>query len=397
MNYALSHGMIDLSDIQKQIEMTKRKEYLEQHQFQIWQGENDKKWYSYLSDEEKGRRLVKRNTRKELEDVVVQFYEDLDKRPFFREAYQRWIAEKEQFEEIGKNSITRYDNDFERFFPPNDPFCKIRLCDMTDSDLERFIKRKIKDNQLSAKSYAMLRLIINGVFKFAKREQYTTYSISTFFKDLSLPQNIFKKKKKSNSEQIFTHQEASRLIGYFEDNPSKVHKGLILEFLTGMRVGEIAALEAKDNIRPGIIHVSRIEITYKDKVQNKRITTVKDIPKTENGIRDIVIPQKAQDILNDLILTANGGYLFTKDGKRITERMFNYYLKQACEKIGIAPRSTHKIRKTYGSKLLSNHVDEAIVLGQMGHRDISTTRGYYHYDISDDVERRKKINEVVNF
>lgn len=84
-----------------------------------------------------------------------------------------------------------------------------------------------------------------------------------------------------------------------------------------------------------------------------------------------------------------------KNGKRITTRMFNYYLKKACKQVGIPSRSTHKIRKTYGSKLLQNDVDSAIVTKQMGHKDISTTQNYYHYDITTDSKRKHIISNAI--
>lgn len=37
----------------------------------------------------------------------------------------------------------------------------------------------------------------------------------------------------------------------------------------------------------------------------------------------------------------------------------------------------HKIRKTYGTTLIDNNVDDALVAEMMGHKDISTTKKYY--------------------
>ena len=219
LQYAIAHGMIDVSYVQEQIEMNKRKELLEKHPHKIWEGK-DGKWYTYIHYESGERALKKRGTKDEIETLVIQYYQEQEQHPCFREVYAKWILEKEEFCEVGENTITRYDNDFERFFPKSEPFCKIRLCDMTDSELERFIKKTIKEKGLTYKSYAMLRLIINGVFKFAKREGYTNYSISTFFKDLSLPSNIFKKRVKNPEMEVFNEVESRKVIEYCMDNPT---------------------------------------------------------------------------------------------------------------------------------------------------------------------------------
>lgn len=52
LNYALEHGMINLSYVQEQIDMNKRKELLEKHPYKISQGK-DGKWRTYLPDKKK--------------------------------------------------------------------------------------------------------------------------------------------------------------------------------------------------------------------------------------------------------------------------------------------------------------------------------------------------------
>lgn len=389
--------MIDMSYIQEQVIMNKRKEILANHKYKIWQGK-DGRWYTHLPDEEKGRVLKKRNTKEEIENIVIDFYGGIEEAPCFREEYQRWIKEKEEFEEIGKNSITRYDNDFNRFFPKDEPFCKIKLCDMTDGDLERFIKRTIKKFDLSTKSYAMLRLILNGVFKYAKREGHTKYSISSFFLDLMLPKNIFKKRVINNSDQVFNDEEAKMLIDYFRMKGKPIDIGLYLQFVSGLRIGELAALKWEDFDGKSLM-VHRTEIAYFDKTENKHVIAVKDTPKTEAGVRNVIIPEEAAEELLKLkeTETDTDGFIFKKNGKRITERMFGAHLKKACRELHIKERSTHKVRKTYASNLLSKHIDEAVVARQMGHKQISTTHGYYHFDIMTDAERIKGITEAVKY
>ena len=56
LKIALESDMIDLSTIQKQIDMQKRKELLNTHPYAVWEGKNGK-WYTYLPVEEKGRVL----------------------------------------------------------------------------------------------------------------------------------------------------------------------------------------------------------------------------------------------------------------------------------------------------------------------------------------------------
>ena len=47
-------------------------------------------WYTYLLENNK-RRLIKKKTRKQVEDVIVEFYKD---EPTVYEIFQKWIEEK---------------------------------------------------------------------------------------------------------------------------------------------------------------------------------------------------------------------------------------------------------------------------------------------------------------
>ena len=73
MKYALEHGMIDMSYVQEQIQMEKRKELLRKHPYKIWEGA-DHLWHTYLPDEEKGRVPRKRKTETEIQDVVCEYW-----------------------------------------------------------------------------------------------------------------------------------------------------------------------------------------------------------------------------------------------------------------------------------------------------------------------------------
>lgn len=397
LKYAIENGIIDLSYVQEKYEMNKREEILKEHPYKIWEGK-DGKWYTYLPDEEKGRKLKKRNSRESLLDLLIQEKEGEKRNYCFADAYREWIREKEEFSEIGRSSITRYEKDFRRFFPVDEDFCKIKLRNLTESDLEIFIKKSIRDHGLTAKGYAGLRTLLLGVLKYAKRERYTEFSAGLFFDDFSLPRNIFRKKVKKKENEVFTLEELKKLIPHLERSGTKKDCAILLQIYSGIRVGELAALKREDNTERNHLFICRTEYVYYDGEKGKHVMTVKDYPKTDNGVRSVVIPQKAQRILDKLkIQVQDGEFLFSENGKRLCSKQINYQLKKACREIGIVPKSTHKLRRSYISLLLSGHADDALVQEQAGHKEISTTQKYYHYDIMPDSDKVDFIEKIVSF
>ena len=77
-----------------------------------------------------------------------------------------------------------------------------------------------------------------------------------------------------------------------------------------------------------------------------------------------------------------------KDGERILTQAMRMRFKRICKKLGIFHKSPHKIRKTYGSILLDNQIDNKLIMEQMGHTDILCTEEHYHRNRKNPVKLR---------
>lgn len=69
LKYALDHGMINMSYVQEQMEMDKRKELLNKHPYKIWEGK-DRKWRTYIPQKNGERKLIKRNNLSDVYDIA---------------------------------------------------------------------------------------------------------------------------------------------------------------------------------------------------------------------------------------------------------------------------------------------------------------------------------------
>lgn len=380
--------------MQEKIEMAKRKQMLAKHQYEIWQG-NDGAWYTYFPDKEKSRKLKRRTSKKKLEDDIIAYYVSIEENPFITDLFEKWNDERYENGEIGKNSYTKYGNDFKRFFQKQDSLCSIPMKEITEAELLAFIKLNIRRFHLTRKSYASLRTLIMGVFKYAKMNKMTDISISTFFSDLQLSNKLFKKNRKDASSQVFNDDEVIKLAKYLRDHPTMHNLGLLLLFDTGMRVGELCVLKPENITKEGIV-INSTEIYYKDPDTNRTVFEIKDTPKMGADERTIIIPEQTRAIIKRIrLMNPFGEYLFMKDGKRINSTRFNYHLYKACREVRIPERSTHKIRKTYASKLIDGDVEEALIRSQMGHTDIKTTKDYYYYATQNQKYKESQISKAL--
>lgn len=396
LDFAIKNDMIDVGATLKQIEEMERKEILAQHPYSIT--EKPDHYATYLPGEDGKRKYRVRHTRKEIEDLIVAYYKEKMQEVYLKDVFYEWINKKLEYNEIQRASYDRYINDYKRFFEnqPNVLSAK-RFKNITEDDIEAFVKVTIRDFQLSRKTYAGLRTLLYGIFRYGKKKKYTTISISEFMKDLELPRNMFKPRIVDREKEVFMEDEIPVIIKYLKENPDIYNLGILLVFETGMRVGELAALLPND-IGDCEIKIRRTEVKYRTE-NGKWIATVKEHPKTSAGCRDLIISSSALKTAQAAMkLNPNGTYLFEHNGKRIRGNTFNKRLSTICEKLDIPHRTMHKIRKTYGTILLdSDQMTDAFVASQMGHSDVACTRRYYYFSNRSMKKNKMQIEQVISF
>ena len=245
LQFALEKRIIDVESIKDVVADMNKKEILAQHSQTIWQG-SDGNWHTHIILED-GKRVVRhRKTREELENYLVDYYKKLEEAVYIKDVFWKWMNEKLDYGEIKKQSYDKYCAEYKRFFPNDCSICSKKFKNITEDDLEHFIKTTIRDLQLTRKAYSGLVTLLNGIFKYGKKMGCTTISISTFIKDLYLPKNIFKKNFKDKKKEVFMEDEIPVIIGYLKENPDIWNLALLLQFETGARIGEIATLKKED-------------------------------------------------------------------------------------------------------------------------------------------------------
>lgn len=399
LDFAVENDIIDLVGMRNEYEIMKREQYLEKHNHNVWQSK-DGKWRTYLDDANnpRGYVLKVRTTEKGIKDLIIKFYKDKELDPYIDQVFDEWNNQRLFYGEISNQSYNRYTNDFKRFFPKDCLLRQKKFRQITENDIETFIKTTIHEKKLTSKTYSGLRTIIRGIFKYGKSQHLTEVSITTFFGDLELSRRSFVRRVVDKESEVFSENEIAVVKSYLQKRGTIRDLGVLLAFETGLRVGELSALKKDDIIKSRkCIHVQRTEVTYKDPQTNKRICEVRDFPKTEAGDRYLIIPESAIVILDEILAQSkNSEYLFSEHGKRIRSNAFNRRLTRVCDDLHIKHRSMHKIRKTYGTTLLDGDVDESTVAEQMGHKDIATTKKYYYRSNKNDNTKFEQINRALS-
>lgn len=186
--------------------------------------------------------------------------------------------------------------------------------------------------------------------------------------------------KKTGKTETYNTKELESLNKYLDEMYAETEDTVFLavkiNFLLGLRVGELVALKWEGCQDPSHLHIVREEIRNQETNQYEVVNHTKT-----NCDRFVVLVPKAISILEKI--PKQGSYIFMRDGARIAARQVAYVLEKYAERQGTKTKSTHKMRKTYASNLNANGVPLDCIREMLGHNSLSTTLGYLYNPLTE--------------
>ena len=385
LNYLLENDMINVADVQEKIAMKKREEILKKHPYSIWEG-TDGKWHTYLPDEKKGRVHRKRNSEKEIQDLIVSFYKGEVEKPIsFDDVYRKWRVIKDSG--VSNNTIAKYKTDYKRYFQSSE-FAQKGIKDITAEDITFFMNVTIKQLKLCNKACKTLFWYIKCVFESAKINHILN-ELPTDGLSASKFYPICYERKRPMDKILVSNNEMKILYTKFNEDLEKTPEyipiyALELASLTGMRVGEISALRW-DSIKNGKIVIDKSE-------KYDRITKEYFIDTTKTGKeREFPITTYIQDLLDKIKkIEFQYGYIcewvFADQNGRIHAPVISSCIKNKCDQLGITQKGVHAFRRTLNSKMRMDGVPAVVAASLLGHSE-EVNEKYYTFDITTDNEK----------
>ena len=389
------NGTIYPVDIEHLCIAQERSSILKKHTNKIWQSGGY--YCTYVADPSatKGRRIKRSRSKEGLEEAIIQIYKENETNPTIDEVFKEWNDKKLENRSIIEATHLRNQYCYERHFAE---FGKRKIKSVRPLEFQDFLESQVRIHEMKARGFSNLKGIVRGFLKRAKKKGYITFNVEEMLGDMDITDRQFVRSHRSDEEEIFYDDEISRIIEVIRENPYPNNLAVALMFATGMRIGEVVTLKHSD-FNGMTVTIRRSETRYR--LPNKKYEyVVQDHPKTDAGFRTIVIPDSFKWVV-DKLKTSNpfGEWIFVRRDRKtkITTNTIRSRIRSLCKELDIPIRSSHKIRKTYGSILLDSNLDTKFIQSQMGHTDIQVTETFYHRDRRKIDQNSRIINSVEAF
>lgn len=187
--------------------------------------------------------------------------------------------------------------------------------------------------------------------------------------------------KKAKEMQVLTREEMQRFMAQAKaDGYSEL---FLLELCTGMRRGEIVALQWDDlNIQTGELHICRQATTVHG---NIHICA----PKTKSSIRTVILPPDIVKILAEYKKRINSRWMFpspVKEDAPYHPSAIRKVLDRTLERAECKHVRFHDLRHTFATTALANGMDVKTLSAIIGHISSETTLNIYTH-ITDNMQR----------
>lgn len=297
--------------------------------------------------------------------------------------------------------IEEFDNYYQQTVKPSSfaswRNLKARILQNFNSDiLVSKITNKYLTNTLEAMIYqrgynnvyvGQIKSKINQLMRYAYRHDYIAAPVGQL--EINWKRN---NSAKSIEDKYLDDEEVKQVLEAVRSVNPIYADVLLWQYLTGMRIGEVLALQAKKIFQENGQWFVKIDCTLEYIYKRKSEFTISSTPKTQSSNRTILLPDKAVMIYRRYCLNKQPDDLLfsveTKTGAFLHPLSIGHLLETIQESLGLAkPLSTHIFRHTHASKLAELGVPIELISKRLGHKDSAITRQIYLHVTKKTAER----------
>ena len=199
--------------------------------------------------------------------------------------------------------------------------------------------------------------------------------------------------KAKKSAVTFSRTEQASLLDCIYRQMDKFKIAVLLCLYTGLRLGELCALQWTDIDFEGETQtVNRTVQRIAAPDHMTKTILLETTPKSESSRRTIPLTSELLEILSQL--KGKQPYVFGGE-KPLEPRTMQYHFKKILKDAGVKGKSFHTLRHTFATNCVENNMDVKALSEILGHSDVRITLNLYVHPTM--VSKRKQIRALSDF
>lgn len=306
-----------------------------------------------------------------------------------KQVMQEWLASRKGT--VKASTLAQYASLVQKHLLPE--LGEYPVSALTSEIIDQFLKDKLsngklnKNGGLSPKTVADIRSVLLLGLEYARQRHY------------SCPVNdrIFYPKNRQPHIQVLSREEQTKLERVLFGNPEPLHFGILLTLYSGLRIGEVCALQWKDiQFEKGTLCVTKTIIRIRNlesEFPNKTRILI-ERPKTENSNRIIPVPTFILDFLKKY-RQKQEAYLLTGTNAYLEPRICLNKYKNVLKKAGLGSFTFHTLRHTFATRCIESGFDPKTLSEILGHANVNTTlQRYVHPSLEMKREQMERLEKL---
>lgn len=266
----------------------------------------------------------------------------------------------------------------------------LKLSQITSAVINDYLKRKLTsgrlDNKggLSASTVKGILIIINAALKYGVAEELC----------LPLKTPVYKPPQPKKQIKILDKAEQQMMENKITENVSVTELGILISLHTGLRIGEICALQWRDiDFENRMIYVQHTLSRIRSKNGERKTAYILDEPKTKNSKRSVPINSFLLPILEIAKTHSLSPFLVSNNETFINPRTYEYRYHKVIKGCGIGKINYHALRHTFATRCIESGCDYKTLSEILGHSSVKITMDIY---VHSSIElKRNEIEKLV--
>jgi Site-specific recombinase XerD len=315
---------------------------------------------------------------------IVQKHESICIRHTIRSMAEEWLAEKQMTVKL--SSYNNYSRLLRNHVYPH--IGGVLYTSLTKQMLTVWLSNLLcsgrvdKKGGISTKTAREVLTIVKSVCSYAHSE----YHLENPADSVKLP----RMENKSADHAVLPEQERKRLEKYLLVNQTNTNVGILLCLYTGIRIGELCALQWSDfDFNRNELHITKT--IQRISMGNKKSKLLIGTPKSRTSVRTIPIPSVISQMMLS-IRKVDYAYVLSGTGKPIEPRTMQNRFKAVLRECGVRQIKFHGLRHTYATLCIENGFDPKALSELLGHADVNITLNRYVY--SSNEMKRKYVDKL---